>query len=62
MNAPLAQEGAWFLQQFQRWSLLSDDVDLHTVAADVSQNALYSAAAESLGLIGLPLEPTACPD
>jgi nitrate/nitrite transport system substrate-binding protein len=62
MNAPLAQEGAWFLQQFQRWSLLSDGVDLHTVAADVSQNALYSAAAESLGLIGLPLEPTACPD
>lgn len=54
MNAPLTDEGVWFLQQFQRWRLLGSTVDLRSVAAGVSQSELYSAAAQSLGLIGLP--------
>jgi nitrate/nitrite transport system substrate-binding protein len=62
MNAPLAYEGTWFLQQFHRWGLLRPGADWGRIAADVSQNALYSVAAESLGLIGMPQQRKPCPN
>ena len=56
MNFPYHSDGIWFLTQFRRWGLLSEDPDYAVVAAAVNQTRLYSEAASALGL-AVPASP-----
>ena len=50
VNMPYLSDGIWFLTQFRRWGLLSDDPAYHEVAGEVHQLDLYREAAEALGI------------
>ena len=50
MNYPLASDGLWFLEQFQRWGLLETTQNWPQIVTKVSQTEHYSKAALSLGL------------
>ena len=56
VNFPYHSDGIWFLTQFRRWGLLSQDPDYAAVAAAVNQTSLYSEAASALGLT-VPASP-----
>ena len=49
-NLPYLSDGMWFMTQFRRWGLLREDPDYLDVARQVQQLALYSEAAQSLGV------------
>ncbi len=50
MDAPLPEDGLWFLSQYRRWGMLKREVDWVQVAADASATALFDAAAAHLHL------------
>ena len=56
VNFPYLSDGMWFLTQFRRWGLLTEDPDYAAVAAAVNQTRLFSEAAGALGL-ALPASP-----
>ncbi len=50
VNFPYLSDGMWFLTQFRRWGLLTEDPDYAAVAAAVNQTRLFSEAAGALGM------------
>jgi nitrate/nitrite transport system substrate-binding protein len=56
VNMPYLSDGMWFMTQFRRWGLLREDPDYLTIARQVQQLALYSQAAEALG-VAVPKTP-----
>lgn len=56
VNFPYWSDGMWFLTQFRRWGLLRDEPDYLACAQRVNRTALYSAAADALG-VELPTSP-----
>ncbi|GGP19885.1 CmpA/NrtA family ABC transporter substrate-binding protein [Silvimonas iriomotensis] len=51
VNYPKVADGAWFVQQYQRWGLLTrSEVDPEAVALQVNQSALYAEVAARKGI------------
>ena len=55
-NFPYLSDGMWFMTQFRRWGLLREDPDYLQVAGQVQHLALYTEAAQSLG-VACPAHP-----
>ncbi|MBM3114496.1 CmpA/NrtA family ABC transporter substrate-binding protein [Jeongeupia naejangsanensis] len=51
VNYPYLSDGLWFLSQYRRWGLLSQQVDMAAVVRAVNQTALYDEAASALGVL-----------
>lgn len=56
VNYPYLSDGLWFLTQFQRWGMTETDPAAAERVRAVQQTALYTAAAQSLG-VAVPTEP-----
>jgi nitrate/nitrite transport system substrate-binding protein len=48
VNFPYHSDGMWFLTQFRRWGLLSQDPDYTAIATGINQVELYKEAASAL--------------
>ncbi|MGF6529359.1 ABC-type nitrate/sulfonate/bicarbonate transport system substrate-binding protein [Paraburkholderia sp. GAS206C] len=55
VNYPRADDGVWFLTQYERWGMIAHRDDYREIAAAINQTELYRDAAESMG-IAIPAE------
>lgn len=62
MNAPLPEDGLWFLSQYRRWGMQKRDIDWRRIAVDVSATALFAEASAGMGLEMQPNVPVSLID